>query len=543
MSRHYTLDASLLFALLGGVGLAQSSIVHTVHGEDLGEEFGGSVTALGDVDGDQVDDFAVGAPEDSDLAGRAGKVVVFSGADASVLHTFKSADGNSNFGRSIDSAGDVNGDGHDDILVGKPWQILGGIGKVYTYSGADGILLREWTGAAAAAFGHDVANMGDLNGDGIDEVGVSAYLGNGGLNPGIVYVLSGADGSTIYSFPETTSFAQFGFVVASGDDVDGDGFHDLIVTSKSISPEGLARVFSGQTGALIWEVLGATGSDQFGRAADMLGDLDGDGRSEFAVAQTGRILVYSGMTGTILFSVSGNGSDAWGHSVAGVGDVDADTVPDIAVGAIGDDDLGSACGAAFVHSGVDGSLIVTYYGIESNRLFGLAIDGVGDLTGDGIPEILVGGTPPRTSATNTGYARIYSGRCAVGPTMYGAGTPGTGSLVPALMATGCPAPTSVLRLTIDNAVGGASGLVFLAAAPGSIPFAGGALLVAPPFLLSFAVSLSGSPGVAGAGSFTLGNVLPDNTPTGFDVYLQGVLLDAGGFNNLALTNGLQLQFR
>ena len=523
---------------------AQTSVIHTVFGDDIGEEFGYEVAAVGDVDGDGIPDFAVGAPEDRDLASRAGKVTVFSGADASVLHTFLSADAQSNFGRAIAGAGDVNGDGRADILVGKPWQIGGGLGKVYTYSGMDGSLLRDWSDGSGGAFGHAVENMGDLNADGIDEVLVSEHLGSVN-STGQVHIVDGATGGILHTMTGEAWYDQFGVAIGSGHDADGDGFNDVVVGVPGNGSNGAVYLFSGQTGLLIFKI-NAVPSDFFlGRSVAMIGDVNADGHSEFAASDgsgPGLVKVFSGLTGMLLYSVSGISGDNFGVALAALSDVNGDAVPDFACGATFDDDLGVVCGSVNVFSGVDGERLAIWYGFEGDRYLGSSIAGVGDLNGDGIPDLVAGASTPRPSNTKAGYARVYSGRCLGSVTPYGSGTTGSGGFEPLLDATGCPAPTGALTITIEEGLGGAPGLLFIGTSAASLPWAGGNLLVAPPFI-SISLALSGAAGLPGAGSRALYSALQDSTPAPVTIYLQAIFLDPAATAGLALTRGLEVEIR
>ena len=161
----------------------------------------------GDVNGDGVPDFIVGAYRDDPVGGGtdAGSAYVFSGADGNLLYQVTGDTAGDLFGYSVSIAGDVNGDGRADFIVGayRDDPIGGGTdaGSAYVFSGPDGSLLYQLTGDTAGDhFGYSVSGAGDVNGDGRADFIVGAIGDNpGGLtNAGSAYVFSGADGSLLY---------------------------------------------------------------------------------------------------------------------------------------------------------------------------------------------------------------------------------------------------------------------------------------------------------------------------------------------------------
>jgi len=135
---------------------------------------GTSVSGAGDVDDDGVLDFIAAAPEANDFGDDSGLVRVYSGVDYRVLHTFWGDSGYDYFGKSVDGAGDVNGDGHADLVIGSPLDDQRGSdnkGSVFVFSGADGSVLHHWYGDSDSdQLGASVAGAGNVNAFGAPEV-------------------------------------------------------------------------------------------------------------------------------------------------------------------------------------------------------------------------------------------------------------------------------------------------------------------------------------------------------------------------------------
>ncbi len=163
-------------------------------GAQLGAMF---VSAVGDVDGDGVMDVYASdwaGAGDAGLQG-AGRVYVHSGADGRRLYTMTGEAAGDGFGIGVADAGDVDGDGHADLVIGA-WQnheAAPSGGKVYLYSGADGSLLRTLTGKVMGeTLGFDATGIGDVDGDGvIDLLLTSAWSAVSGAHSGRMYIVAG----------------------------------------------------------------------------------------------------------------------------------------------------------------------------------------------------------------------------------------------------------------------------------------------------------------------------------------------------------------
>src|SRR5262249_18461632 len=248
------------------------------------QQLGSSVAFLGDVNGDGVPDYVVGGPAHGFDNPGDGHAVVCSGADGSRLFQFAGGCGAS-FGVAVEDAGDGDGDGLDDVAVGAP---LDGNGAVYVYSSATHALLRTLSSASTGSrFGSSLANLGDLDGDGVADLAVGAPNdGAGGSDLGLAVIYSSASGTVLAQRTGATSGGGFGSVVADAGDVDGDGMRDLLVVEQadatSGTVQGTLRIYSGATFLLLqqWS-LGAHGG---GWSANGAGDVDGDGLDDLIVS-------------------------------------------------------------------------------------------------------------------------------------------------------------------------------------------------------------------------------------------------------------------
>ena len=178
---------------------ADGSVIRSVTGAN-GARLGSSVSGAGDVDGDGFSDYIAGAPSTNLGAGSA---FLYSGADGSVIHRINGAGGGDSLGSSVSGVGDVNGDGVPDFVVGAPFADDFGTdaGAAYVVSGATGLAIHELGGSQVSDhFGTSVAAAGDVNGDGTPDIVIGAPLADPGnrTDAGSAYVYSGADGLLIH---------------------------------------------------------------------------------------------------------------------------------------------------------------------------------------------------------------------------------------------------------------------------------------------------------------------------------------------------------
>ncbi len=430
----FLLSSLPLAAQVQIVGGGWAALSRSHAGDRLQAFYGSSVAALGDLDGDGIGEYLVGVPGDGGNGlPRAGRIEIRSGATGAVLADLAGDQAGMQLGYSVAAAGDLDGDGLPEILAGAPYAsglaVAGGLLRVYR--GADLGLLYEVEGASPmGGFGFAVDGLGgDVDGDAVPDLVVGAPFeavqGQGQV--GNVYVLSGADGSPIHVLPGPVGHMDWhGNAVAAAGDVDADGTVDLVVGATMASPvtgdgmEGAAYVYSGATGSLLHAWAGEAGGDMLGVSVAGAGDVDGDGHDDVlsgaywtdpnGILGAGALYLYSGRTGEILWA--GYGS-AWGEelgwSVAGLGDVTGDGVPDWITGAPLSSEGGLWNGAAYLYSGADGSLAAVFLGEDPGGQFGYALAPAGDQDGDGLAEFLV--ASPHTDLgvlADAGRVRLFT---------------------------------------------------------------------------------------------------------------------------------------
>jgi hypothetical protein len=262
----------------------------TLQGASVGDWFGCSVRAAGDVDLDGWIDLLVGAAFDDTNAIDAGAARVYSGRSWSLLRTFTGAASGDYFGWAVAGAGDVDADGWPDLVVGAHMNdaAASDAGSVYVYSGRDGRRLHVFTGDSVLdGFGFSVASAGDVDADGHADLLVGALWDDAGAGEsGSVAVWSGRTGAQIRLHAGSGAYDGLGTSLALVGDQDGDSLPDYAAGAVQGFPPGnpgYVRVWSARTGAVIHTIAGKSAGDWFGFAVEAAGDVNADGLPDLVV--------------------------------------------------------------------------------------------------------------------------------------------------------------------------------------------------------------------------------------------------------------------
>lgn len=392
--------------------------------------YGQSVNCAGDVNGDGYADVIVGAPSYDGVGNNSGQAYVYLGSASGLNTTEYWMQGgevaSDNFGRSVSTAGDVNGDGFSDIIVGADGYGDGGRAYVYLSTANGPSVSDDWEdyGNNNNHLGSALQTAGDVNADGYADVLVGADTFSGGdTAEGVVYLYEGSSTglSTVAQWTNegNNAGANMGCSVGTAGDVNGDGYADAIAGAEDFTngetEEGRAFVFAGSASGLIspaiWTAEANEANAKFGSCVSTAGDVNGDGYADVIVGAhqydggtpyDGRAFVYHGNTGgvsavadTVLMSDQEN--TAFGYAVSTAGDVNGDGYSDVIVGDRWYVDEAAVVGRVFVYAGSDQgiSTSATWTLIapdpESEAgTFGHVVNTAGDVNGDGYADVIVG---------------------------------------------------------------------------------------------------------------------------------------------------------
>lgn len=522
----------------------QSGFTQDLMGPDL---FGVAIASAGDLDGDGAQDLLVGAYTDSEFVPYAGALyVLFLKPDGTVKSYRKIGSNQAGFnvtldpldmfGWSIANLGDLDGDGSPEIAVGSWLDDDGGTndqGAIYVlFLKPDGSVKKHhkitegvggftWALYDGTRFGTSLTNLGDLNGDGVvDLLAGAIYDNDAAYLAGSCYVLFlKADGTVRSSVKITQGQGgfwgqlahqhRFGYASANLGDLDGDGVTDVAVSSF-LDDDG------GEPHGAVWILF-----------------LQPDGW----VKSWSKISATEGGLLQPLDPV-----DCFGSSLAALPDLNGDGVPELAVGALGDDDGGDLRGCVYVLSlQRDGTsfgqtkISSTAGGfagmLHDEDRFGQAAAFLGDLDGDGSIELGIGADHDDDGGPDAGAVWIAS--LAQSPfTWLGHGSIAPAP-VPSLAMTGTLEPLSPVGLHLGGAPPQAPGLLLLSVQPSPQAFAGTVLLPnsAPPAVLQpFATDA--------AGELNAVSTWPAGVPPAFRLYVQALVADPAGWFGITASNAL-----
>lgn len=452
---HYTngqTDEGAAFVYYGNGSRFNSSTILEIN--QANAYFGRSVAGAGDVNGDGYSDVVVGAIEYQNGQTDEGAAFVFHGSSSGISTTaatrLEENNSNSDFGYSVASAGDVNGDGYSDVIVGA-YNFTNGQtseGAAFIYHGSSGGLSTTATtqiekNESGAELGYSVSSAGDVNGDGYSDVivGVRNYT-NGTNGEGCAFVFhgsaSGVSTSSSVTLEGNALNAYLGASVACAGDVNGDGYSDVVVGGYGYSGggtvgRGVARVYHGSASGInstySTQLTKVQSYAELGYSVACAGDVNGDGYSDVIVgapyydngsgqADEGLAFVYhgspTGVSSTVKASMEGDQFNAYfGYSVSSAGDVNADGYSDVIVGARYYDNGEYDEGVAFVYHGSSTGLSTTAATLlEANQIgsdFGYSCSGAGDVNGDGYDDVIVGAHKYDNGQSNEGAAFVFHG--------------------------------------------------------------------------------------------------------------------------------------
>lgn len=335
-------------------------------------------------------------------------LLTFEGARAHAQQLLWQVDGQKldYLGYRVATTADIDGDGIPDVIAGAT-----GNNVARLFSGATGALIFEWTHTPpSGVFGRAVADAGDVNADGVDDLIVGATDPQWDL--GDAFVFSGADGSELFHFTGTKAADHLGWSVCGAGDVDGDGHADVALgvpaDETRFNYNERVELHSGADGSLLWTAFPTQMDDLFGFVVARVDDLNGDGVSELVVSGVNHehVVVLNGKDGSQLLDIPNPAGtrDFFGFSGARVSDYDGDGLGDLLIGAPGYTVAGAyGTGRAYVMSSVSGSTLMTFEGATSGAALGESVADASDANGDGWNDLLIG-------ATGAGAAELHSGR-------------------------------------------------------------------------------------------------------------------------------------
>lgn len=417
---------------------SQKYSIYKFDGQSADERAGYSVSNAGDLNGDGFGDVIVGAKNWTSN----GKAYIYYGGqnmDGYIDQILSGHGSYQYFGESVSTAGDVNNDGYDDLIVGEYGNDQGGrdAGRAYLYYGGpnmdNGADLHFSVNLSYSNLGKSVSDAGDVNGDGYDDIILGAWTTTiPSTATGRAYIyFGGSPMNNTYDVQLSgeSSYNYFGESVSKAGDVNGDGYDDVIVgaygNENGGSYAGRAYIYFGgpnmDNEADI--VLTGESGNYFGNSVSYAGDINGDGYDDVIVGSTsdingpldvGKAHIFFGglnMNNDADIVISGKQEGAqFGYSVSTAGDVNNDGFSDIIIGEKDNSDNGLGSGKAYVYYGgtnMDTDADFVMYGEKVGDEFGTSVASAGDVNGDGYSELFVGAPFNDIGGDNAGRSYLY----------------------------------------------------------------------------------------------------------------------------------------
>jgi hypothetical protein len=360
-----------------------------------------AVAAAGDIDGDGRADFLVAYDYEANGAmTNAGSVSAYSGATGALLWKTYGPSVDLRFGTAIARCG-------SDVLVGAP-PYASYTGRVFVLTAATGTIyatLDPPSPSSQGGFGSQIVCVGDVNSDTVPDFAASAPNETIGsrLGVGSVYEFSGATRALIATNQGQAEGEYFGQVLAGGGDLDGDGVPDLLAASLNASDAaGKVVGLQGGAGNRLFAINGVAAGDELGRVAMIVRDSDGDGRADILVGATSSNFQRRKLSLISTASLATVASFPYeGNSAVVLGDLDRDGRAEyIETTGLGFSSYG---GFAVRSTRADNATWHLEGGQQPNEYLGQNIAAIGDVNGDGVPDLIA-----TTHQPCCGNVRVYA---------------------------------------------------------------------------------------------------------------------------------------